>query len=70
MHRAQAEEPDKNGIAKLVAERRGALDMTTKDLSEESGIPEKTIRTIEAGQHVVTEEEWSLLKLALDISGG
>ena len=50
-----------------MVQRREALDMTYKDLSEESGIAENVIEGIESFLYFPTDEEQSLLRLALDI---
>lgn len=54
-------------FASLVREKRRALGMTHKDLSEESGIDVSTVIEIEGGITDVTPQEESLLRLALDI---
>lgn len=56
----------KKTFASLVRDRRMALGMTYKDLSEESGIDISTIVDIESGKTDATKQEESLLRLALD----
>ncbi|MBQ1735348.1 MAG: helix-turn-helix domain-containing protein [Lachnospiraceae bacterium] len=56
----------KKTFASLVRDRRRALGMTYKDLSEESGIDISTIVDIESGKTDATKQEESLLRLALD----
>ena len=49
-----------------MVQRREALGMTHKDLSEESGIAVDVIKDIENHLYFPSDEERSLLRLALD----
>ena len=42
---------DINKIGSLIRDRRGALKYTQNDLSELSGVAERTIRSIEGGRN-------------------